>query len=138
MPAKDLFHGAVKRSLQNDGWDVTNEDYRLAFGGVDIGVDIAAEKLICAERENQKIAVEVKSFLKASTISEFHSALGQFINYRVVLRYQDPDRTLYLRVPINIYESFFKLEFTKIVIYEQELKILVYNPETEVIEQWLN
>jgi hypothetical protein len=124
--------------LQNDGWDVTNEDYRLAFGGVDIYVDIAAEKLICAERENQKIAVEVKSFLKASTISEFHSALGQFINYRVVLRYQDPDRTLYLGVPISIYESFFKLEFTKIIIYEQELKILVYNPETEVIEQWLN
>ena len=43
-------------------------------------MDIAAEKLICAERGNQKIAVEVKSFIKASTISEFHSALGQLIN----------------------------------------------------------
>jgi hypothetical protein len=138
MPAKDLFHGEVKRSLQNDGWDVTNADYRLAFGGVDIYVDIAAEKLICAERGNQKIAVEVKSFTKASTISEFHSALGQFINYRVVLRYEDPGRVLYLGVPVNIYESFFKLEFTKIIIYEQGLKILVYNPETEVIEQWIN
>jgi len=124
--------------LQRDGWNVTDADYRLGFGGVDIYVDIAAEKLICAERGNQKVAIEVKSFIKPSTISEFHSALGQFINYRVVLRYQDPDRVLYLGVPLNIYESFFKLEFTRIIIHEQELKILVYNPEMEVVEQWLN
>ena len=124
--------------MQRDGWNVTDADYRLGFGGVDIYVDIAAEKLICAERGNQKVAIEVKSFIKPSTISEFHSALGQFINYRVVLRYQDPDRVLYLGVPLNIYESFFKLEFTRIIIHEQELKILVYNPEMEVVEQWLN
>ena len=138
MPAKDLFHHVVKRSLQKDGWNVTTEDYRLSFGGVDIYVDIAAERLICAERDHQKIAVEIKSFIKASTVNEFHGALGQFINYRVVLRYQDPDRVLYLAVPSSIYESFFKLEFTQIIIREQALKLIVYNPELEVIEQWID
>jgi hypothetical protein len=48
-----------------------------------MSIDLAAEKLIAAEREGEKIAVEVKSFLeRSSAISEFHTALGQFINYR--------------------------------------------------------
>jgi hypothetical protein len=35
-------------------------------------VDLGAERLIAAERNLEKIAVEVKSFLAASTIYEFH------------------------------------------------------------------
>ncbi len=101
MPAKDLFHEVVKHALQNDGWSITDEDYRLEFGGVEVYIDIAAERLITAEREGQKIAVEVKSFIKPSTISEFHAALGQFINYRTALRYREPERMLYLAVPVG-------------------------------------
>ncbi len=59
-----------------------------------MSIDLAAEKLIAAERENEKIAVEVKSFLeKSSAISEFHTALGQFINYRGALRRREPERS---------------------------------------------
>jgi len=35
------------------------------------------------------------------------------------------------------YETFFKLELIKIVIQSQNLKFLIYNPEQEVIEQWI-
>ena len=54
---------------------------------------------IAAERNGQKIAVEVKTFIGTSTIFEFHTALGQLINYRYALEVQEPERVLYLAVP---------------------------------------
>lgn len=32
-----------------------------------------------AEKDGRKIAVEIKSFISPSNISDFHSALGQFL-----------------------------------------------------------
>ncbi|WP_365670039.1 element excision factor XisH family protein [Okeania sp. SIO3I5] len=34
-----------------------------------------------AEKDGQTIAVEIKSFLSMSFLAEFHTALGQFLNY---------------------------------------------------------
>lgn len=55
-------------------------------------VDLGAEPLIADQKEDQKIAVEVKSFLSPSTISEFHAAVGQFMNYRRALLKVEQDR----------------------------------------------
>jgi hypothetical protein len=44
---------------------------------------------------------------------EFHTALGQFINYRFVLSQEQPERILYLAVPLDTYNTFFKLPFTQ-------------------------
>ena len=97
------------------------------------------QKLIAAEREGQKIAVEVKSFLeRSSAISEFHTALGQFINYRGALRRLQPERVLYLAIPLTTYKTFFQLDFPKDMILENQLKMLVYDVEQEVIFKWIH
>jgi hypothetical protein len=57
---------------------------------------LGAEKVIVAEKAGRKIAVEIKSFIGSSTLSEFHLALGQFLNYRYALEDIEPDRVLYL------------------------------------------
>ena len=62
-------------------------------------VDLGAEKLIAAEKDGHKIVVEIKSFLATSNISEFHTAVGQFLNYRLALEGEEPERKLYLAVP---------------------------------------
>jgi hypothetical protein len=62
----------------------------IKVGGVEMYIDLGAEAIVAAEREGQKIAVEIKSFLGASSISEFHTALGQFFNYRLALEDKDP------------------------------------------------
>lgn len=85
MPAKDIFHNAVKLALEKDGWLITDDPIYLDYGGVELYIDLGAEKLIAAEKEGQKIAVEVKSFISGSAISEFHKALGQFINYLLTI-----------------------------------------------------
>lgn len=136
--AKDKFHNAVKNALIKDGWTITDDPLFLEFGGVDLYVDLGAEKMLAAQKDNQKIAVEVKSFLGYSVISEFHQALGQLLNYRLILKRQEPDRILYLAVPLDIYESFFKLEFTQTAISDYQLKIIIYHIDQEVITQWIN
>jgi hypothetical protein len=75
-------------------------------------------------------------FLGLSLISEFHTALGQFMNYRVAIEEQHPERTLYLAVPLDTYKGFFTLSFTQTVVQRYQLKLIVYNVEEEVIVRW--
>jgi hypothetical protein len=81
MPAKDVYHDTVKLALVKDGWTILTEDYLLEYGGDRLYVDLAAEKTIAAEKEEQKILVEVKSFLGRSPVSDFERAIGQYIIY---------------------------------------------------------
>jgi XisH protein len=100
MSARDAFHQVVRIALEKDGWRITSDQLTFTIGGVKMSVDLTAEKMIAAEREGRKIAVEIKSFLEqSSAIYEFHTALGQFMNYRAALRKREPERILYLAVP---------------------------------------
>lgn len=87
---------------------------------------------------NELIAVEAKSFVAASAISEFHTALGQFLNYRVALKLKDPSRILYLAIPVAVYQDFFSRQLPQLSVKEYQLKLLVFDPETEEIVQWRN
>ncbi|BAZ37053.1 fdxN element excision controlling factor protein [Calothrix sp. NIES-4101] len=57
MSAKDIFHEVVKKALEKDGWQITHDPLSISVGGINISIDLAAEKLIAAEREGDKIAV---------------------------------------------------------------------------------
>ena len=78
MPAKDVFHEMVKTALTQDGWTITEDPLFFQFGEDQVFIDLGAERLIAAQREEEKITVEIKSFLAPSALSEFHTALGQF------------------------------------------------------------
>lgn len=136
MSAKDLFHNAVKTALQKEGWLITHDPMLIRLGGIEMQIDLGAEKIIAADKDEQKIAVEVKSFLGTSAISEFHTALGQFLNYRLALEEQDPERILYLAVPEDTYYTFFTLQFIQGAIKRYQLKLIIYDPQREVIVRW--
>lgn len=135
MPAKDLFHQAVKAALIKEQWLVTDDPLVIQFGGVDLRIDLGAEQLV-AEKEGRKIAVVIKSFLGPSIISDFHVALGQFLNYRMALEAQESDRVLYLAVPEETFVTFFRLPFAQRAIHIHQLKLVVYDAEREVILEW--
>jgi hypothetical protein len=82
MPAYDTFHDAVKNALIKDGWTITNDPLVIEFGLLNVYIDLGAERLIAAERGNERIAVEIKSFMGPSLLTDFHLAMGQFLNYR--------------------------------------------------------
>jgi len=137
MPAKDIFHDLVRNALEREGWTITHDPMLLKVGGVEMSVDFGAENLFAAEKDGQKIAVEVKSFAGASAINEFHTALGQFLNYRHALEEQEPSRILFLAVPLDTYDAFFTLRFIQEAIRLYQLKLIVYSTDSEVIVEWL-
>jgi hypothetical protein len=137
MAARDVFHQAVRHALVKDHWRITDDPLLLQVGGVDMYVDLGAERLLAAEKGQQQIAVEIKSFLGPSLISDFHLALGQFLNYRLALKQQDPERTLYLAVPSEIYSTFFTLPFIQSAMHQNQLLIVVYHVENEEVTEWI-
>lgn len=137
MPNKDRFHNAVRKALEKERWKITHDPLFLNFAQVEMYVDLGAEPLIAAEKDETQIAIEIKTFFGSSAINEFHTALGQYLNYLVALEDQHPGRVLYLAVPVETYESFFRLEFGQIAIRRYHLKLIVYDPTQEVIIKWL-
>ena len=101
-------------------------------------IDLGADRIIEAERGEAKIAVEIKSFIGTSNISDFHTAVGQFLNYQVALEQREPERILYLAVPIGVYEKFFLLPFVQTVIKRFQITLIIYDPFKEVILEWIN
>jgi hypothetical protein len=136
MPAKDIFHDAIKASLINAGWRITDDPLSIQVGGVEMYIDLGAEKIIAAEKAGEKIAVEIKSFSGSSSIYDFHLAVGQFMNYRLALKEKAPERRLYLAVPMDTYESFFTLKFVQTAIEDYQLYLIIYDIDKQVIVEW--
>ncbi|HBE19054.1 MAG TPA: fatty-acid oxidation protein subunit alpha [Cyanobacteria bacterium UBA11149] len=128
----------MRNGLEKEGWIITDDPLRIKAGGADMEIDLGAEKVIAAEKGEEKIAIEIKSFIGASNISDFHTAMGQFINYRVALEERDPDRILYLAVPLGVYRRFFILPFVQTIIKRFQIKLIVYDPVNEVLLEWKN
>ncbi|MCL1489739.1 MAG: XisH family protein [Pseudanabaena sp. Salubria-1] len=137
MSARDLFHDIVKNALQKDGWTITHDPYPLPTGSFDLAIDLGAEKVIAAYRGEQRIAIEIKSFLGPSKISQFYGALGQFIAYRTALHTQDAARILYLAVPDDIYDRFFLTPFVQELVTQNQLYLLTYSIKSESLEKWI-
>jgi hypothetical protein len=136
--AKDIFHDAVKNALIKDGWTITHDPYSVFHKEekIDYEIDLGAEKIIGAERENEKIAVEVKTFAKPSFTNEFHSILGQYLTYVSVLRRFDPERLLFLAIPSYAEERLAEYPFIQGLIEEYRLNIIVFDTNTEIITTW--
>jgi hypothetical protein len=136
--AKDLFHEAVRSALLKEKWVITDDPLKVSAGGAKFEIDLGAERLLAADRGAEKIAVEIKTFAGESLITDYHAALGQFLNYRLALELNNIDRDLYLAIPTTVYIAFFQKEFLKISVERYQIKLIVYEPISEVIEQWIN
>ena len=134
--AKDLYHEIVKTALEQEGWIITHDPYPIKIGSVRMFLDLAAERIIAAEKGNEKIAIEIKSFIGDSTITDFHEAMGQYGNYQIALEDEEPDRILYLAVPNQIYQSFFQEPFIQKVIQKKSVSIIVYEPNSTQLVLW--
>ncbi|NEO77680.1 XisH family protein [Moorena sp. SIO4G3] len=136
--AKDVFHQQVKNALIKDGWNITHDPLTIRIGeAVKLQIDLAAEIAIAAERDSDKIAVEIKSFIGESDISTFHTALGQYLNYCQALEELEPERIVYLAIPYETYQDFFQLSFIQRALTRYQVKLMIYDPKLEEIKQWI-
>lgn len=136
MPAHDRDHEAVRAALIADGWTITGDPLHLRYAGKDLYVDLAAERLIAAERGQRRIAVEIKSFSGPSELSDLHAAVGQFIVYREVLADLEPDRELYLAVPETVRAEVFEAGVGKMIFTRQIQRLVSYDPIRKELVKW--
>ena len=135
--ARDFYHNNVKLALEDDGWLITHDPYSIRIDEVGYEIDFAAEPIIAAEKEETKIAIEVKSFMSPSAINEFHRAVGQFNDYSVALELMEPERILFLAIPSEIWDRFFLKPIIQKSLERVKAKVVIYDPALNKIVKWI-
>lgn len=138
MPARDFYHDAVVKALIADGWKITHDPLKISYGGEDLYVDLGAERMtIAAEKDGQKIAVEIKSFVSPSPLYELERAVGQYDVYNTILSATEPDRQIYLAVPQRVYENVLTDKLGQLLINSLKLRLIAFDEEKERIVKWI-
>jgi hypothetical protein len=138
MPAKDIYHNTVRTALEKDGWTITNDPLTLEIGDRSLFVDLGAEKILAAEKQGRKIAVEVKSFLSVSPVHDLEEALGQYIVYEDILELSEPERNIYLAVREEVYRDIFSEPLGQVLLRKKRLKLIVFDSSKEIIIRWID
>ncbi len=138
MPAKDIYHDAVRNALIKDGWTITHDPLVLKWGPKDLYVDLGAERLVAAEKAGRKIAVEIKSFVSPSEVEDLENAVGQFILYHDVLNRTEPNRELYLAIREAIFVDVFAEPLGQVLLENRRVRLVVFDPQAEVILKWVS
>jgi hypothetical protein len=138
MSARDRYHNWVKETLIQAGWVISHDPLSISIGKISVQIDLGLENLIGAEKGATKIAVEIKSFINVSQITDFYAALGQYLCYKVALAEKHPDRILYLAVPAPVYNLFFTEDLIQKVLQAYPVKLLVYNLSNQEIQSWID
>jgi hypothetical protein len=130
MSAKDIIHEAVKNALIKDGWTITDDPYTIEFQDEFVYADLAAERIIAAEKDHQKMIVECKSFLKLSPIQDFKEALGQYMMYLPLIAKQAPEYRLYIAIDTNAYQSAFQRQIVQFLVQLHHIPcvLLIWKP----------
>ena len=134
--AKDIIHEPVKKALKNADWTVTHDQYTMVYAEFIMYADLAAERLIAAERGKEKIAVEIKSFVRRSAVQDVKDALGSYEMYKVFLEELEPDRKLYLAISERAYHDTFRLDAVQLLLRRFSIPLIVVNIEQEEIVLW--
>jgi hypothetical protein len=137
VPARDRFHNEVKNALVQDGWTITHDPLRLRWGVKDMFVDLGAERLLAAEKDQRKIAVEIKSFVGLSEMEDLEQAIGQYVVYYDVLTRLEPDRELFLAVSETVFVNLFEEPIGKLLLENHRVKLVVFDIEKEAIRRWI-
>ncbi|GGA17603.1 XisH family protein [Okeania sp. KiyG1] len=138
MPARDVYHDAVKNALIKDGWIILADPYVIKYKDAELFADLAVEKPIAATQNGRKIIVEIKSFLSPSAMRDFEMALGQYILYRNLVNLTEPEYQIYLAIKDSIYENFFQRDSIQDITKINQLLLIVVDMEQEEILQWKN
>lgn len=136
MAAKDKVHDHVVQALKKDGWAITHDPFKILWKKRKLFVDLGAEKLIAAQKDSKKIAVEVKSFIGASDLDDLYQAIGQFILYRQAMRLVAPERVLFLAIDLQVFKLLFDDEDGEALRANESINLLVFDKQTEEVVLW--
>jgi hypothetical protein len=127
-----------ENALLKDGRIITDGPYVIEYKELTLFADLAAERVIAAERSGRKIVVEVKSFVGISKLQDLKVALGQYDIYNIFLSLTEPGRKLYIAISEKVYDDFFGQEAIQVVVETLQLPLIIVKLETEEIVKWIS
>lgn len=139
MAAKDIYHDHVRNALEKDGWTITHDPLTITLENTrdNLFVDLGAERLIAAEKASLKIAVEVKSFVSGSKMTDLENALGQYTLYHDILAENEPDRTLYLAIRMDVFTTIINQAFWNLLLRNNRLRLLIFDDIKQEVLRWI-
>jgi hypothetical protein len=137
MPTQDLYHDVVKNALRKDGWRITQTALQLRVGANTRAGELWEGPLLAAEQDERKVAVAVNSFVGRSDLADLAQTLGQLALSRPRFHAMALDRVLYLAVRQATYSACFAEGDGKLLLARQHMPLLVFDPRTEAIVQWV-
>ena len=136
---RDRYHDNLKNALIKDEWTVTDDPLHLRYGKKDMYVDLGAERLLTAEKGNEKIAVEIKTFGGLSEMTDLERAVGQYFVYLAVINQNQIDRRLYIAVHEDVFIDLFEEDpLGQLLLEGYKIPFIIFNPELEVIVRWIH
>ncbi len=136
--AKDVIHEPVKKALEKANWTITDDQYTMVYAEFTVYADLAAERIIAAERGKEKIAVEIKSFLRRSAVQDIKDALSSYEMYQAFLAEIEPDRKLYLAISAKAYHDTFRLEAVQLLMKRFAIPLIVVDVEQQEVVVWID
>lgn len=137
MAAHDQIHEAVKAALVRDGWQISDEPLTVRWDSSQLEIDLGAERVLLAEKQQELIAVEVKSFLRSNSIPELQKAVGQYLMYREALASREPERRLFLATHQRVLAELLARPQTAGFLKKYLIHLLIVDVIKEEIKQWI-
>jgi hypothetical protein len=134
--AKDKVHEHVVTALKKDGWTITHDPFKILWKKRKLLVDLGSEKLIAAQKDSEKIAVEVKSFIGANDLDDLYQAIGQFVLYRQAMKIAAPERVLFPAIDMQAFRLFFDDEEGETLRANESINLLVFDKQNEEVVLW--
>ncbi|MBK9124900.1 MAG: hypothetical protein IPM16_17525 [Chloroflexi bacterium] len=138
MPAIDYCEPQVIRALNRGGYRVTDQSFALRID-ITRGFVFADLRLVrTTEPLSSIIVVEVKCFPETRTaLDELYGAIGQYIVYREAMLFNAVEGTLFLAVPMTVFETLLKRPVLDAAIRETKINLIVVDLEHEEVRQWI-
>lgn len=85
-----------------------------------------------------KIIVEIKSLNRRSLLYDFHAAIGQYIDYRGILKDEGIEQKLYLAISESTFSQMDSKPFYSRRLLENNTSVIIVDILNETIIQWIS
>jgi hypothetical protein len=128
--ADDKMLPNVKEALRKDGWALEDTALCIRSDSYYYLIDLEARK------NDQKILIEVKSWLSTSFNPDWFMAVGQYISHQEAIAVEELDYKLYLAVPEDVYVEKFGNQFMQDLITKNSINLLIFDRNSNTGVTW--
>jgi hypothetical protein len=133
VPRKDDYHEAVVHALLKDRWTITDDPFTVLLPDRVLYIDLRIEKAT----EQLVLLVEIKGFTQESQVEALAAAIGKYLLYRAALELSENTDALYLAVPNTVFQGVISETLGRRLIEQHHVLLIVFDPVTEEVVQWV-